>query len=174
MLAGAMVLAMSTVSKAQSDNITAVAEVVANLEVSGERNLDFSQVARGLAKTIAADNDGDVTTTGPSDGDETSGRFDITGPAGVNITIRFTSIPAQLEGQGDAEGESLEITYTSNWANFETIGTLNPVDVGEGVDTDINDFSGEVAVFLGGTVDPGAEQELGTYQAEITLEAVFN
>jgi len=167
-----------------SQEITVKAAVFANLafDDANKRDLDFSSLSQGIAKTILPNALSDVETTGPTTGDETSGIFEITGPTGASIDISYTILPAALSGPTVGEGAALlPIVYTSNY--HVLTGTDEGTDEGTAVTVAVAGSNtiedgkfpaGGIRVYLGGTVTPGALQAPGSYTTTVTLQAIFN
>ena len=161
-----------------SDHIKARAEVRAVLTVKGEQDMEFRSVMVNHPKTL---NTRDEVTTGTSSGNEKSGRFDITKGADTDVQVEFTDLPLALVGPGSA---TLPISFDGG-----AFGRLSLTQIltggiefnpGSAIATP---NSGETAafflasgfsVYLGGTVTPGAEQAIGTYEADVTLTVSYN
>jgi hypothetical protein len=168
------------VNAQDSGNLDVKAEVFANLTFNdaNKRDLQFSSLSQGIAKTIAANGAGTVTTAGPKTGSETSGRFEISGPTNGDVSIRFTTIPANLDEDGTGTA-TMPVTYTSNYHVLTggAEGTATTVAVTANTATRINGGlfpAGGIRVYLGGTVTPGESQTTGSYTTTVTLQAIFN
>jgi hypothetical protein len=161
MAVGALALAMVAVSRdamAQSANITASAQVAQALTVSSNGNLDFGTVINGFNRTVAP-------------ADATSGGFSLLGGANAEVTLTFT-LPANLAGPGG----NLPISFgagSAGWALTNSRVGLNTFDPSTGPGpVRLDGTSGEMYVFIGGTVAPVA-LSAGTYSATITLGAAY-
>jgi hypothetical protein len=151
---------LTTVALAQSSNtdITATANVLAQVDVTAGNDLDFGDVTPGTPTSVAV-------------GDATAGTFTVTGNGG-SLNLSFTT-PSNLTGPGG----NLPISFAAGdaaWGDGSTAD--NTFDPGAGTDLDISgDTSdGEITVFIGGTVSPGAGLQSGSYTGTITLTAAYN
>jgi hypothetical protein len=127
----------------------------AQVTVSGIRNLTFGSVVRGVAVHVL-----------PSDAVK-SGEFQFVPATGSKVRLQFT-LPAQLNGPA---GATLPISFgasdaiaTGNAANSNTV-TFNPNTALSLTSVP----STAILVFIGGTVSPTANQEVGAYSNTITL-----
>jgi len=150
---------LTTVAFAQqsdNDQIDANATVIAQLDVTPGSTLDFGNVTPGVASSVAYGS---------------GGSFSITGGGGASIDLDFT-LPANLSDGTN----NLPISFSStdaNWEDGTTSSGSNEFDPNAG--TTLNFPSdGDMTVFIGGTVTPGAGQVAGTYTGSITLTATYN
>ena len=152
---GLLSLAASA-GQAQSANITATANVLQAMTVTGARTLDFGNVFPGVAKAVGV-------------AAATSGRFDLTGQASANVNVSFTLLTDLTNG-----GNNLPIgTWTGcTNATNTTTGCTSFTPSGSATATA---FSGAGALFVGvgGTVTPAANQAAGTYNGTVTLTAAY-
>lgn len=161
-----------------SDDIKARAEVRVLISVSGEQDLEFQNVQVGEIKTV---NTRDAVTAGTTSGNEKSGRFDITKGADTDVKVEFTTLPPSLAGPGEAslpisfDNESfgrLSLTpILTGGFEFNPTSSINTSNDG-GTSVFFNAIS--FSVFLGGTVTPGAEQAIGTYEEDVILTISYN
>jgi spore coat protein U-like protein len=155
-VAAAFLSLAASAGNAQTGQITASANVLPSITVTGAQNLDFGNVTPGVASTVA------VTAA-------TAGRFDLLGQAAAPVNLTF-SLPTTL-----ASGlNTLPIgTWTGrvNTSNVPTGGTSFTPSASAQAAT----FSGagELWVFLGGTVTPASNQTPGLYTGTVTLTAVY-
>ncbi len=172
LFAAVIIAGFATSAMAQqsdNDNVAANAEVLAPIEVTGAENLEFEIVSPGIPKTVNLDGTAEGGTITEN---EQAARFDITAGNSANVTLSFTSIPGTL-----ANGEeSLPISYIAAWGTASDYAeTFEPVNVTENQPTEATTSeSGEIYVFLGGTVTPDAAQAQGNYTADITLTVTYN
>jgi hypothetical protein len=164
--------------QSDDDSIEVKATVLAPLDVTGNRLLQFGNLIPSIQKTIAATDEGAVTTLNQAGNDVTSsGKFTVTGAVGASVRISITTAEPQLGG----DGATLPTIYTANWflreggeRNQDDVSeaTANPVTLGG---TDIANFPvNGINVYLGGTVSPDAGQIVGSYSTNLTLTAIFN
>lgn len=150
---------LTTVALAQSNaDITATANVLAQVDVTSGNDLDFGDVTPGTPSSVAV-----------SDG--TAGTFTVSGNGG-SLNLSFAT-PTDLTGPGG----NLPISFGAGDAAWGDNGSPdNTFDPGSGDDLDISgDTSdGEITVFIGGTVSPGAGLQAGNYTGTITLTATYN
>jgi hypothetical protein len=129
--------------------------------VTGVRPLAFGVVLPGMPRS--------VLRTDPVN----SGQYNIGtgGQQGQNVQIAFT-LPAVLAGPA---GATMPITFGATSGGYSATGSIasqvgfDPrlpfvTQAGQGATS---------AVFLGGTVNPGASQRAGSYTATVTLILVF-
>jgi type 1 fimbria pilin len=155
-------VAMGTVAYAQDnvDNISATAAVQAPLTVDGVEDLEFGDVFPGVEKTIARTDAG-------------AGKFEIVGQNSATVFLNF-DLPTQL---ANATPTNMPVSFSATSAGTNTTDTQ-----GTAVDTNPNtedisktlSASGELFVWLGGTVDPDIGQEAGNYSATVTLTVTYD
>jgi len=143
---------------AQSASITATATVLTALTVNAGNDLDFGLVPPGFTKDVLVDDAG-------------AGTFDMSGSAGAEVVLTFTSLPTDLD---DGGGNLLPITYVGvhNTANDPVTGATAFVP-GVGATTTLSAGLGELFVFLGGQVDATASPPNGTYTGTVTLNVAY-
>jgi hypothetical protein len=141
---------------AQSANINAVANVFQAITVTGAQTLDFGNVFPGVNKTIPV-------TAG------TAGRFDLTGQGSAPVQLTFT-LPINLTSSGNNlpigtwTGCTNPTNTTASCTGFTPSGTATASAFGA---------PGNLFVFVGATVSPGAGQAAGTYTGTVTLTANY-
>ena len=152
----AALLSLATAAQAQSANINATAVVYQAMTVTGARALDFGNVFPGVAKSIAV-------------AAATSGRFDLTGQASANVNLTFT-LPTNLTSGannlpiGTWTGCTNATNTTTGCTTFTPSGTATPTAFSG---------TGNLFVWVGGTVTPAANQAAGTYNGTVTLTAAY-
>jgi hypothetical protein len=157
--AGALVLALaapSPVSAQQSASILAQATVQTPLTVTGVSNLDFGNVFPGVNSTVL------LTDAG-------AGHFQIAGVLNAEIDLSFSSLPATLVSGGN----SMPIAYTGGWNTAANPGTATAFTPSVGLIERLDAATGELHVYLGGTLTIAGNQPAGLYQATITLDAAY-
>ncbi|GBD32479.1 hypothetical protein HRbin33_01444 [bacterium HR33] len=153
----AVVLAVRA-AEAQSASITATANVLQPLSVTGAANLDFGNVFPGTNVSVAP------TAAG-------AGRFDLNGVAGAEVQFSLT-LPSTLTSGAN----SIPITFSSTDGRYNTTAdpntgtTFNP---SASVTTTLHGTTGNLFVYLGGTVSPSGTTPAGTYTGTITLNASY-
>lgn len=158
MWGGALVgLVMSPAAASAQASITATATVATALNVAAGNDLDFQLVVPGFTKTVTV-------------ADATAGTFTLTGGAGTEVALSFSSLPANLD---DGSGNLLPITYSAvhNTANDPVSGATAFVPA-SGATTNLSGI-GELYVFLGGVVDATSQFTAGTYIGTVTLTAAY-
>jgi len=137
-------------------SITATATVATALTVTAGNDLDFQLVIPGFTKSVA------VT-------DATAGTFSMSGGAGAEVLMSFTSLPANLTFGAN----NLPITYTGvfNQVNDPSAGATG-FTPSAGATTNLSGI-GELYVFLGGQVDATTQFNAGTYTGTVTLTAAY-
>jgi hypothetical protein len=159
--ASALVLALAAVAasqaQAQSASITATATVQQQLTVTAGQNLAFGNVFPGTSVGVLAS-------------DAASGSFSLAGAANAELTLTFT-LPANLTDGTD----NLPIAFSSTAAGYNTVNSraglslFNPAAVAT---TRLHAASGELYVFIGGSVSP-TTQGAGVYSGSIQLAAAY-
>ncbi|HET7040149.1 MAG TPA: DUF4402 domain-containing protein [Gemmatimonadales bacterium] len=156
--AGLLVVALSApaVSAQQSASILAQATVQTPLTVTGVNNLDFGNVFPGVNSTVLL-------------ADAGAGHFQITGVLNAEIDVSFSSLPATLVNGGN----SMPISYTGGWNTAANPGTATAFTPATGLIERLDAATGELHVYLGGTLTVAGNQPAGLYQATITLDAAY-
>ncbi|HEX3235888.1 MAG TPA: DUF4402 domain-containing protein [Gemmatimonadales bacterium] len=159
----ALVLGAMSTAQAQATpataSIPAQAVVQTALTATTVRGLDFGSTFGGIARTVL-----------PSD--VTSGEVGFGGGANAEITITFTSLPATLTGPGTA----IPLTYGSTAAATNPAGTRagsTTFDPTVARTVRLNNSTGLLSLYLGGTVTPPANQAPGTYTGTVNLSAAY-
>lgn len=155
----ACLLAVPCIVHAVSDNNDATATVLIPLTVTGVRDLAFGNVFPGVNVTV-------------DKADATSGKWTIVGEPTGEVTLDFTTLPANLVKGAD----NLPIVYSATDAARNTVD--NP---GSGAAFDptvqetatLSAVGGELWVWLGGQVQPAADQAAGVYTATVTMDVNY-
>lgn len=156
-LLAAVAAVETNVAQAQaSSSITASATVAAALTATAVQNLAFGTVIASFPRTVATS---DATN---------SGIVRFTGGANAEVAVSFTALPANLTSGPD----NLPISYTSAYALTQA-GSQTNFTPASGVTTRLDGTTGNLFVFVGGTVSPGAAQVAGTYNGTITVQAAY-
>lgn len=144
-----------------SGSILAKANVLTALVVTPGTDLDFGLVIQGVNKT--------VDPAAPASG-TTSGKFSIAGQASQSVSVTFTALPANLTGPSSA---TMPITYTGirNTTNSPSGGVAFTPSTG--IASTPLSGTGDLYLFLGGTVSPGTSQSAGSYQATVTMQVAY-
>lgn len=127
--------------------------------VTAQRNLDFADVFPGVNVAI--------TIT-----DLTSGKYLVTGDAGVDVDLTFPALPATLSDGGN----TIPIVYAATDAAYHTSddpGSATTFDPAVGATATLSG-TGELYVWIGGTVQPLESAIAGSYSGTITMDAVYN
>ncbi len=154
---GLICLLARTKSTAESGSILATATVAASLTVTGNNNLEFETVTKGVPKTV------DKITSARA------GEWAIAGGTGVEqVQLAFTTLPAQLTSGGD----NMPIAFNATDASYGTVqGTATAINPAAGATTNL--VGGTLTVWIGGTVSPGAAQAGGAYSATVVLDVTL-
>jgi len=194
-----LVLGLARGAQAQAegedtDSGLATATTITNIVVEGVDDLVFGTVVPNSEKTVGAV-DGNVSVdsdgSAPITGDEQRGVLKITLAEGLNFNVQI-EIPENLALTSNSE-ETLSAdiydyyivdSFTGqdddifsgiipNGDNIDfTLSSVNGITTATNDNTlTMPDGSGEVYVVLGGTVFPGTDVALGTYEGTITLTA---
>jgi hypothetical protein len=144
---------------AASDDITAQANVLTPLTVTGVRTLDFEDVFPGVEKSVA------VT-------DATSGKFSVAGTVAAEVNLSFTVLPASLVSGAN----TLPIVYGATDGGYLTSdspASAIAFDPAVGATTNLHPGTGDLYVWIGGTVQPDVAQAVGLYTETITLDVTY-
>lgn len=161
LLAGSMmVLALAAVANqahAQSAQIGARATVQQALTITAVDSLLFGAAFPGTTRAVLAS-------------DAASGSWHLAGAANAEVTLSFT-LPANLTFGAN----NLPVTFGATAAGYNVLNsragltTFNPSAV---MLTRLNNATGNLYVFIGGSVSPVA-QPAGNYTAAITLATAY-
>jgi len=147
---------MPAVANAQvSATINANATVATALTASWEADLAFGTVYPTFARTIA------TGATG-------AGRVLFNGAAGAEVAVTFPTLPATLTGTG----APIAISYTAAHA-LTAAGVQTTFAPGAGTSTLLSGATGDLYVFLGGSITPAAGQTAGAYTTAVTVQAAY-
>lgn len=152
--------ASGATAQTASGNIQATAQVLAALQVTNPVDLDFGLVVQGVAKS--------VNPAAPASG-TTSGKFTISGQGSQNVSITFTTLPANLTSGAN----TMPVTFTGihNTTNTPTGGSSFTPSTGV-ASTGLS-AGGNLFVFLGGTVTPSGVQAAGAYTGTLTMQVAY-
>ena len=140
-----------------SATITAKGTVNQHITAQGTRALDFG-----------ADLIGGVPTS-VDKASSNSGKFEITGKAGREISIDF-DLPSNLT---DGTGNNLAISFSSTDAGYINNGsTLNAFNPSSGTNANMS-ATGTMEVYLGGTVSPTPNQVPGYYSGTVQINLQY-
>lgn len=162
LLAVALVFGLNSGAQAQEVGIIqAVATVVSSMSVQGMHDLDFGGVTPGVPKTI------DKASAG------SAGEWRVTGASLAEVSVTFDLPPALVH----SSGSTMLVSFNSTAASFDDgtgsqaapAGVINPngpsvLNVGG---------SGELWIWIGGTVTPSVSQTGGNYSADVTLTVTY-
>lgn len=158
-IAGVFGLALAlpaTATAQQSASILAQATVQTPLTVTGVNNLDFGNVFPGVNPTVL------LTDAG-------AGHFQIVGVLNAEVDVSFSSLPATLISGVN----SIAISYTGGWNTSANPAGATAFTPASGLTDRLDAATGEMHVYLGGTLTVPANQAAGLYQATITLDAAY-
>lgn len=149
-------LTVTSLSLAQPNNATinANATVLQPVTVTAGQDLDFGNVFPGVNKTLAPDA-------------PTAGRWDVTGSSGAEIALALTT-PANLSDGTN----NLAIVFGAGSAGYATtsVAPTTTFDPAAGATASLSGaLPGELYVWIGGTVQPTADQPSGVYTGTVTL-----
>jgi hypothetical protein len=149
----------ATSAFAVSGDIQATANVLTPLSVTNNlRDLDFGDVFPGINKSIAYDAG-------------TSGKWQIDGQLGREVDITFT-LPAVLTSGGN----TMPIAFGANdaaWNTADIVGAATTFDPAVGATEFLDVGTGQMFVWIGGTVQPPETQAGGAYSGTITMDVVY-
>lgn len=140
-----------------SASIQAKGTVISHLAVQGLRNLDFgSDLIGGVPTSV-------------SNSSINSGKFEITGKNGREISIDF-DLPSNLS---DGFGNNLAISFSSTDAGYYNDGSsLIAFNPSVGTNANLSPF-GTMQVYLGGTISPTPNQVPGYYSGTVQINLQY-
>jgi hypothetical protein len=101
----------------------------------------------------------------------TSGKWRINGEVGKEVDLTFT-LPANLVSGAN----SLAISFGANdaaWNTADAVGAATTFDPGAGATEFLDGTTGEMYVWIGGTVAPTPTQASGFYVATVVMDVVY-
>lgn len=145
-------------NQTDTDQLTATAVVAGSINVTTQTQLNFGTVMPNFGRTIV------FTDAG-------AGHFLVEGALNAEVTLSFPSLPTDLD---DGGGNLLPVTFTArhNTLADPTGGTTFDPAVGE-PGTNLDAATGELHVYVGGTVTAAGTQPAGTYTALVQLTAAY-
>ncbi len=152
--------AAAAAQNSDSDQIQATLTVIQALLVTGTQDLAFGTVLGGATVTIDWQ-------------DPLAGAMEIDAAPGEAIDASFTALPNVLTRVGGTE--TVAITYTAgvNSVNDPASGVEITDPTGVGVAALGIPTTGQVYIWIGGSVSPSASQAVGDYEATIELTASY-
>ena len=135
-----------------SESATVSATVIASLSLAKDQNLAFGQVTQNAASTVQVTDAGAV-------------KFTVTGEPNKNITFTLTS-PANLTSGINNLPYADDVQYNTS----DAPGTANALNTGA---TIALNGSGNLYVYLGGTVTAGVAQATGAYSGTFTVQVDY-
>jgi len=155
----AMLAAPASAQVTASDNIAVTGTVAGALSVTGNSDLLFGIIIPGLARTILPSDPG-------------AGTFTVNGQLGASVALTFPSLPTALQNGTPGDDIPLTLSLVYNTVNNATTGTtINPALTTP--TTALDATSGNLYIFLGGTVTPVGAQTPGGYSNTFTLQAAY-
>jgi len=167
MLVGAMAFTVAAAGSAaaqspsdaamKSGTVKAEATIVQAITVTPS-DLAFGEVAAG---TI-----GDIKAT-----DANAAKVTIEGGPGENVEVTFDA-PAKLTGPG----ADITITWSGKMNTGGTQAASSDADLNFGaaaINSGTLDANGKLFLFIGGKIEPPANQKRGTYTADLTIDVKY-
>lgn len=154
-LTSLMMLAAVSAAHAQStdsESATVSATVIASLSLAKDQNLAFGEVTQNASSVV------DVTDAGAV-------KFTVTGEPNKNITFTLTS-PANLTNGGNNLPYTDDVQYNTS----DAPGTA--LALNDGATIALNG-SGNLYVYLGGTVTAALAQVTGAYSGTFTVQVDY-
>lgn len=153
-----------------SEDLTASAEVQQPITISLDNSeLNFGEVFPGSSKRIDPANDGQGDS-----GTEGYGKFAVSGQSDADVGFTF-SLPSELTDGSN----NLPISYEDgDGIYYESDDPSNAgatsFDPDNGSQNTALSSSGDLYLYIGGTVDPADDQAQGSYTGTVTLEVSYN
>ena len=159
LLALASTVAAAPAAFAISGNVTATANVLTPISVTNDlRQLDFGDALPGINKSVAYL-------------DANSGKWRIDGAAGREVAISFT-LPAGLVLGLDSVPIAFGATDAAHHP-ADAVGLATPFDPAAGLTETLNGATGELFIWLGGTISPSPTQPAGVYTGTAVMDVVY-
>jgi len=163
--AGLALVGLSGSARAQATpataSIQATATVATALTATPVQNLDFGATFGGIARTVLP-------------ADATSGEFTLTGGADAEVSVTFPTPPASLTGPVGSTPIPIAFGAASGGHNIAgTRAGATSFDPSVALVTRLDATTGNLSVYLGGTVSPAANQMAGSYANTINLSAAY-
>jgi len=151
-----VLISASAGAQTQTATIQATATVQQPINVTGAVNLAFGNVFPGIAKTIAV-------------GAAGAGRFDVTGQGSAPVLITFV-LPANLTSGAN----NLPIgTWTGHRNTVNNPATGTNFTPSAGTTNATFSATGQLFVFVGGTVTPATNQAAGAYSGTVQMTVTY-
>ncbi len=159
-----LVILVSSAFAQESGTIQAIATVLPSMSVIGRHDLEFGTVLPGIDKSV------DKVTLG------SAGELHIQGTGLAEVVLDFT-LPLALALITDSTA-LMTIVFSNTDASYDDetgggqsspTGTIDP----RGPNTLDLGATGQMDVWLGGTVQPGLTQTGGDYSADVTLTVAY-
>ncbi len=164
-----------TAQTTASDQIIGRAEILTGITVTKNTNLDFGYVSPGVNKTVAVDGSFLPLTSNPAN--VTAGTFLVTAGVAASVQITFTLPTNLINGANNLKIEDYQASFNSTAQPITGAFSYVPVSGSAtqvyGTTTNFPS-TGNLYVYLGGTVKPTNTQVAGVYQQDITLTATYN
>lgn len=146
---------------AQSTTTTADATVLTPISLSSTALNFGSSIFPGSNKSIAKTS-------------ASAAQFDISGEPGKNVNTSFT-LPSAMDA--DTSTATMPISFSTTDAGYAAASTSQSsqtvFDPNVAQTLTLDATTGELYIWLGGTISPSATQKKGTYSASITLDVTY-
>lgn len=152
-------LATSGTAMAVTGDITATATVLQPLSVTNNlQDLDFGNVFPGVPASVLYS-------------DATAGKWQVNGILNAEVDLTFT-LPGTLTNGPN----NMPISFGANdaaWNTADVVGAATSFDPAVGATDRLDAATGDMFVWIGGTVSPAGNQVAGVYTGTITLDATY-
>ena len=164
LFAGAVALfAVASNADAQSASIVATANVQTPLTVTKGYDLNFTTVFPGVAKTVSPATGGAASAA--------ASQVTIAGQANAEVAVSFVLPTALSNG-----GATMPLSFSAAagcWNTAFNQSGCTTYDPSLTLTQRLHATSGNMYVWLGGTVTPAANQVAGTYTANVTMNVAY-
>ena len=125
--------------------------------VQGQRDLRFQTVIAGFPTSVTWDSN-------------QAGRWRIRGVKGAEVQLDFINLPIELQ----SGGYLMPVSFSTTDAHWRSAGGGGEATFDPSVGTTARfGNSGQLFVFIGGTVTPPPNQQAGDYVADIDLDVYY-
>lgn len=154
-------LIIGNLAYAQSTTTTANGTVLEPISLSSTALNFGSQIFPGTDKSIAKTN-------------AAAAQFDISGEPSKSVNTSFT-LPSSM--QADTSSATMPISFSTTDAGYAAASTSQSsqtaFDPSVAQSLTLDGTTGELYIWLGGTISPTSTQKKGSYTADITLDVSY-
>lgn len=162
----AVVAPTASAQETANGNITALGQVVSAISVTGVQDLNFGFLLRGVDKTLLANS-------------AQGGEFLVSGEPTAEVSLDLGILPGNMACNAvstpSCNGQNIPlVSWAAAWSvNNGVTSTAFTPPATAAPNHPVLNASGELAVYVGATAQPGGSQAAGLYETTITLTAAY-